>query len=441
MKKLFFAILAVSFVFTSAMAQDAGAAYKAAKKAMKLYLLEDAQNTAQLQKVIDDLAVAASDETISTSFDYLKLKGDANIEISKKLSILKNTGLEIPADFPTVKDPALDAMGAYLMAFGKAEKKYQKKKILESLFATQTELNNQGYFAYSAENYDGAYRNFSAILDADKVLKENGKESTLSDDEKINDLEYTVAVTAKASNHNDVALKTYKALIDKGYEKAGVYEGLFNLLSATNMEEAYKYLALGREKFPDETSLLFAEINYYLQLNKLDELIEKLKMAVEKEPNNPSIFSTLGNVYDQLYQRETEAKNPEKAQEYFDKALVEFGNALKIKEDYFDAIYSVGALYYNKAAAITVEMNEITGWDKASVAKSKELKALADEQFTKAMPYFQKAESLNPNDVNTLIALKEITARNNEFDLSNEFKARLEKAQSEDKNESSYYKK
>ncbi len=441
MKKLLFAILAITFVLSSATAQDAAKSFKAAKKAMKSYLLENAQNDAKLQEVIDGLAAAASDAEISNSFDYLKLKGDANIEISKKLSILKNAKLDVPADFPTVKNPAIDGFNAYKMALDKAQKKYQKKKALAGLFAAQSELNNQGYFAYSEGDFEGAYQNFAAILAADKILKANDKESTLKDAEQATDLAYTVAITAKASkNHDDVALAKFKELINAGYEKAGIYEGLFNLLSDSNMEEALKYLTMGREKFPDEASLLFAEINYYLKENKLDELIGKLQLAIEKEPENPSIYSTLGNVYDQLYQRETEANNEEKAKEYFDNALKQFGKALEIKEDYFDAIYSIGALYYNKAAAITVEMNAITGWDKASVAKSKELKAKADAQFLKAMPYFQKAEMLNPNDVNTLIALKEVAARNNDFDLSNEFKARLEKIQSGGKNESSYYK-
>ncbi len=439
MKKLLFAILTVLFVFNTGTAQDAAKSFKAAKKAMKSYLLENAQNDAKLQEVVTNLAAAASDAEISSSFDYLRLKGDANLEISKKLSILKQTGLAVPDDFPKVDMPALEAFNAYKMALDKAEKKYQRKKALAGLLNAQGELNNQGYFAYTSGDYDAAYKNFAAIIDADKILKENKAESTLTDDEKINDLKYTVATTAKISGHNEVALKLFEELLAAGYEKAGIYEGLFNLLADTDMDAAYKYLATGREKYPDETSLLFAEINYYLKLNKLEELIDKLKLAVEKEPDNASIYSTLGNVYDQLYQKEAEAKNTEKAEEYFNKALEQFNLALEKKPDYFDAIYSIGALYYNKAAAITVEMNEITGWDKASIAKSKELKAKADEEFAKALPFFQKAEMINPNDANTLIALKEIAARNNNFELSNEFKARLEKVQAGGKNETSYF--
>ena len=46
--------------------------------------------------------------------------------------------------------------------------------------------------------------------------------------------------------------------------------------------------------------------------------------------------------------------------------------------------------------------------------------------FDKALPYFEKAESLEPKDKNTLIALKEIYAKKSEFDKSNAYKAKLE---------------
>jgi hypothetical protein len=59
--------------------------------------------------------------------------------------------------------------------------------------------------------------------------------------------------------------------------------------------------------------------------------------------------------------------------------------------------------------------------------------------FKTALPYFKIAEKLNPNDTNTLIALKEIFARDNDFEKSGEFKKRLETVQGGGKNESSYF--
>ena len=46
---------------------------------------------------------------------------------------------------------------------------------------------------------------------------------------------------------------------------------------------------------------------------------------------------------------------------------------------------------------------------------------------------------MDPNDVNTLIALKEIYARKDQLDLSEEFKKRLDNVQSGGTNPTSYF--
>ena len=74
--------------------------------------------------------------------------------------------------------------------------------------------------------------------------------------------------------------------------------------------------------------------------------------------------------------------------------------------------------------------------DRKYAEKEKEVNAM----FERALPYFQKAESINPNDQNTLIALKEIFARKNDLEKSSDFKKRLETVQGGGKNPTSYFK-
>ena len=73
--------------------------------------------------------------------------------------------------------------------------------------------------------------------------------------------------------------------------------------------------------------------------------------------------------------------------------------------------------------------------------KYDELRKLVLTQFDEALPFFKKAEMLNPNDRNTLIALKEIFARKDDLPTSTEFKNRLEKVEAGGSNESSYFNK
>ncbi len=101
-------------------------------------------------------------------------------------------------------------------------------------------------------------------------------------------------------------------------------------------------------------------------------LINKLELAIKKEPDNLSVYNALGNVYDQLYHNERNTGNITKANEYFDLALKNF--KIVTKKDFpnnFDAIYSQGALYYNKAAILISKMNKIISNDFSTEGNNK----------------------------------------------------------------------
>lgn len=249
------------------------------------------------------------------------------------------------------------------------------------------------------------------------------------DPAKYEDQLFYVGLTGVASGQNAEAKPYLMQLYDMKANKPNIFELLYNIeLEETSPEEAYKYIEEGRKRFPEEVSLLFAEINHYLRVGKLDALIGELKKAIELEPTNVSLYTTLGSVYDNLYQKESAAGNKETAEGYAASALDYFNQALAKEPGNFDALYSIGALYYNKAAAMTQELNKLADdYSRAGLEKFKAKQTEVIAQFDLALPYFQKCEMSNPNDRNTLIALKEIFAKKDNLDLSNEFKSRLEK--------------
>ena len=106
-----------------------------------------------------------------------------------------------------------------------------------------------------------------------------------------------------------------------------------------------------------------------------------------------------------------------------------------------DAIYSIGASFYNKAAIYSKEMKKLeSDFSKEGQKKYEAAEKLMLAEFENALPYFKKAEGLNPNDRNTLIALKEIFARKNDLKTANEFKARLQVLDDNGKNKESFFK-
>ena len=206
-------------------------------------------------------------------------------------------------------------------------------------------------------------------------------------------------------------------------------------------KKAYSYLKEGRKLYPNDTALLFAEINHFLQTNETDQLISTLKLAIRKEPNNISLYTTLATVYDNIHQDAVRNGDAKKAEEYFNKALDRYNYALKKDIHNFDVVYSIGALYFNKAATMTNDLNDLSmDFSKEGMKKYDLKKKEMVQQFDLALPHFQKAESLRRNDMSTLIALKEIYAKKNDLKLMKEFKKRLEIVQNGGTNPTSYFK-
>lgn len=424
MKKFLLGLVSFMLVVGSLTAQDAKKALKSAKKAYAAYNLDAEKNADKLQVAIDALAIAAADDVMGSSYELNKLQGDLYKMVCRKHEEKK---ILDPGAVKPVANPAMQAFNALQKAAELAQKKYDKKEVVKAMSEVQQYLRQEGAEAYEAQEYAGAYTAFQACLDAHDILKDKGATSMFDDATEYNDQMYYTGLAALNAKDLASAKPVFMKLKDAGYDKPAVFEALYKLALEADRDEALAILAEGREKFPEDVSLLFNEINHYLQDGKLDVLTSKLESAIEKEPTNPSLYSTLGNVYDNLYQKELGAGNEVKATEYFDAAFKNYNKALELQPGFFDAVYSIGALYYNRAAATTTAMNALADdYSKAGLKKYDALKKVMATQFDEALPFFKQAEGLNPSDRNTLIALKEIFARKDDLATSTEFKNRLE---------------
>lgn len=441
MKKFILAIIAIAFVTNMGQAQDAKKALKKASKSVASYFLDPQSNKDRLKEAAEQIEIAAAGEETAALFKTWETRGKIYNEVASQINITRQLGTDA-SYLPKVENPAIKAFDSYLKAQEFATKKSLKKKVFEGFTNVQANLYAIGLYAYEDKAYEAAFLNFKGVIDVHEILKAAQKPSTLDDKSLYTDQYYATALAAELADKKDMAKIYYEKLYADKAEKPAIYTALYNMTAEDDLDGAYKYLTEGRTLFPDDIGLLFAEINHFLKQGKLDELIAKIKSAIEKEPNNISLYSTLGNVYDNLYQKESEAGNTEKADGYFTDALNYYNLALTKDANYFDAIYSIGALYYNKAAAFTVKENKTLeqGVSKALMKEADEYKALANDSFEKAFPFFKKAEMLNPNDMNTLIALKEVLVRKDDLTSSKEIKMRLDKIRDGGKNETSFYK-
>ncbi|MEN0006883.1 MAG: hypothetical protein AAF798_22205, partial [Bacteroidota bacterium] len=322
------------------------------------YIVDVEAKVGAIDKAALQSAFSDEDDVEDAMKDLSKVwfrAGEVYNEIANQIVVAKQLQQGDVTGMPTVQRPAVKATNAYKMALAMAVKKYQRKDAVKGLQSVQRNLNNMAIFSFETKDYAGAYQNFNGTIDAHELLTANDGESLLADDAQYNDQLYYAGLAALNGQMVEKAAPLFEKLYKANYDNPLVYEGLYKVNLPTElkqgdegydsgMEKAYTYLKTGRDKYPEDISLLFAEINHYLTTGRLDELIGKLKKAIDKEPDNKSLYSTLGNVYDNLYQKEYTAGNVEKANEYFNSALEYYNKATEKDPTFVDAIYSIGAL-------------------------------------------------------------------------------------------------
>jgi len=434
MRKFSLFLFALALFGGVAMAQDAGKLVKTGSKALSKYVA-DPENSAAL-----DEARRAADNATKAEASLDKawlLKGNAYAAsvntAGNKVSTIRSEaaaaqliGGEGATDFSMINIPSEDAVvaiEAYQKAYETAEKAGNKKKAIEGMQVLSGSLSTLANAMLDAQKYPESYGPLSQMILIDDFYVSNNEAPLFAADSNRNQQKYIMAVVARQAGNDDDARRLHKELYDAKHNEAAVYAGYSQILMADGDDEGgLAVLTEGRNLFPENSDILFAEINYYIQKQDFATLETKLQEAIAREPDNVGLYNALGNVYMNLSQDSAEDG---KKKEYQDKSVQYYNETLSRDGDNVDATYSIGSLYFNNAVKKAAEMNNL-GTSKADQARYDQLNEEINMLFEQALPFFVKAEQMDPNDRNTLIALKEIYARQNDFEKSNEYKARIE---------------
>jgi len=221
---------------------------------------------------------------------------------------------------------------------------------------------------------------------------------------------YNGALASELSGDSNAAIEGYKACAKMNYNVPAVYMSIFQLQrDAGNEEAAIATLKEARSAFPRDQGLVLEETNIYLASQRYAEAEENLKVAIELDPTNEVLHFALGSVYDNL------AK--------YEDAKASYLKAIDLKADYFDALYNLGALFYNQAVE---QVNACGSIPPNQETKYKACVAEANKGFTSSVPYLERAYSVNPDDVATVESLKNAYIRSGQDDKYLELKAKTE---------------
>lgn len=256
---------------------------------------------------------------------------------------------------------------------------------------------NKAVYDYNAKNYASALTSF------EKAFEITGSKDTIT----LGNL----AVTSERAGNYEKAKLYYQKMVDQKTGGAGTYLQLANvqltLKDTTAGIETYKK---GRAVYPNDLNLLRNETDLYIRSNKINEALGNLNQAIKAQPGDYILYFARGNMYDNLANpRDSKGKDMEKPKDSEEKikmAEADYKKALELKPEYFDALYNLGALYYNNAVNLGNKANTISDQKKYEVEIKK-----SNEEFLKAIPVLEKALSVNPKDEGTMTALKNIYYR------------------------------
>jgi tetratricopeptide (TPR) repeat protein len=233
---------------------------------------------------------------------------------------------------------------------------------------------NAGAVAYQDDDFDGALAQFM------KTQKIMPKDTTAF---------FYAGFVAQANEDYDASLSNLEKYISLGGKSPDAYALIYSIYQGPkdDKEKALKVVQDAKKKFPADPNFPKYEIGLLIDLDRIDNAKKSLEEEVKREPNNKIIHFYLGYVNSRL--------------ELYEDAKKNFNDALKIDPTYFDAQYYLAQVYLIDADKVKREMDNL-GISADDKKKKLELDKQLVEKYKVALPYWEKAEKMNPSDTEVL---------------------------------------
>lgn len=289
-----------------------------------------------------------------------------------------------------------------------AAESYEKAYTLDAKYENAEECyqkaiiayKNLGIIAFNEKNYAGATELF------EKVVLLSAKKGTPDKDGITN-----TAVAAMNAGNHDKAIEYYSKMVDM--DSTGMIYGQIYKAQLAKGDTAAGMTTLenGRSKFPKNQALLTEKLNYLFKTKQNSEAESLLKLAIENDPTNHTLYLAAGSTYETLGRME--------------EAIAAYKKAVEIKPDAWQAYYNLGAYYNNEGKKLQDAANN----EKDNKKYEAGIKA-ADAQLAIALTYLEKAKELtekgSSDRMDILKALKQLYVRMNLTEKFEEVKKEMQ---------------
>ena len=275
---------------------------------------------------------------------------------------------------------------------GKVKPKYTKD-IKSILSANHVYLFNGGAYYFDKQEYKKAYDFFNQYVEISELPMFEGTQ-TAEKDSTFMTVQFYAAAAASLAKDSRLAISALERAKNTPYRQYDVYQYLcYEYGEARTAQDSVmleKTFEEGMQVFPDSIFFLNNLINTYIYSNRNEKALELLNVAIQKTPDDATLYNVMGHVY------ENGVKNPAEAEKYYLLALEKDPNMTI-------ALSNIARVYYNQGVNKLSEANMINDTNKYH-----EELGMAKDLFKKALPYYKKAHEAEPEKMDNMIALRGI---------------------------------
>lgn len=193
--------------------------------------------------------------------------------------------------------------------------------------------------------------------------------------------------------------------IEKGYsdEEGNIYYYLFHCLygqkesNPDNIMKAKQVLLTGIEKFPKNERILDGLMQLYTAEQGVGDpadLVAMIDQAIADNPESVDLWFGRGRIFYAL--------------EDYDQSIESFKKVVELKPDLFEGVYYLGVFHTIKGDELNKVLNETQYSSQA--AYDEDLKKV-NAVYMEALPWFERAHEMKPDDADTLEFLKSLCFR------------------------------
>jgi tetratricopeptide (TPR) repeat protein len=247
---------------------------------------------------------------------------------------------------------------------------------------------NRGVESYKVNKYDEAIANY----DVASLIKPADTTSVLY-----------AAYAADALKQTDKVKTYYARLFELNRRTPDMYRTLSSYERvAGNNAKALELVQEGRKYFPNDKNLSIDELALISSTGNLSSSKTKLEDAIKLDPSNSSLYVALGSILDA---EANDSKRTVAEREISHKeALANYEKCLELDPNNIDANFNIGVNHFNKGITINKKVNNMTldQYNKSG----KKLEADSKGHYQRALPFFEKAYGLKPDDKAIASSLK-----------------------------------